>query len=77
MFEHIHSEINFPPLDLENLLIEIGYTDHQLWFENWLSLGGVKLAKPFWPESTRSDWTWGLGFPFLTDIQKSLFTDDG
>ena len=65
-------EILFPNQEFEKLLFELGWTDPQDWLAHWLNLGGVHLAKSSWPPGAKSDWIWGLGLPFLTDLERYL-----
>ena len=68
----VDPEVKFPIKDLEQLLNELGWPNPIDWYTHWLKRGGVRLASSYWPNSTRSDWVWGLGLPLLTEVERFL-----
>tara|TARA_B100000029_G_scaffold40085_1_gene37395 strand:- start:321 stop:1328 length:1008 start_codon:yes stop_codon:yes gene_type:complete len=62
----------FPLDDYESLLFDLGWSEPESWLNFWLNTGGVKLACDAWPLNARSDWLWGLGLPFLTDLKRYI-----
>ena len=64
----------FFEIDSYNKLLEsLGWSDHREWLNLWLNRGGLELASSNWPLETKSDWIWGLGLPFLSDIERYIF----
>ena len=66
------SSIQFSIKALEILLAELGWPLPEKWVENWSKRGGVELAASKWPSGIKSDWIWGVGLPFLTDLERFL-----
>ncbi len=67
----LNKEIIFPENNFESLLRELGFEFND-WFNYWQKQGGDKLALSYWSSSTKKDWIWGLGFPFLTEIKRFI-----
>ena len=65
-------ELIFSIEDLEKFLCQLGWDDPLIWLNHWNQLGGVKLAYSAWPTPVRNDWIWGLGLPFLSDLEHYL-----
>jgi len=65
-------EILFPLESYESLLNSFGKFESSEWLKYWLKKGGASLAFESWPIGIKSDWIWGLGLPFLSEIENSL-----
>ena len=71
------SHMSFPMAPFHQLLEDLNWSDHDQWQNQWLARGGQNLASSSWPSGTKAEWTWGLGFPFLSDIERYLLkTED-
>lgn len=68
----VEAELNFPLKEFEKLLVELGWEDLSGWLQHWQEFGCIDLAPSFWPTDAKPDWLWGLGLPFLTDIERYL-----
>tara|TARA_B100000700_G_scaffold323474_1_gene427320 strand:- start:1016 stop:2005 length:990 start_codon:yes stop_codon:yes gene_type:complete len=68
----VKSHVSFPLSSYEELLIELNFSDIDQWINTWNLRGGSNLAASSWPQGTKKDWLWGLGLPFLTDIERYL-----
>ena len=68
----IDPDILFPIEPYNHLLENLNWEDHTHWLNNWRLRGGVEIASSNWPLETKRDWTWGLGLPFLSDIERYL-----
>lgn len=64
--------IHFPLKLFEQLLVKLGWNKPNDWLNHWNEFGGISLATSAWPAKTKSDWVWGLGLPFLTDVEATL-----
>ena len=69
----IDPQILFPRTAYERLLDHLNCKDHSQWLSKWSSRGGVEIASYKWPIKTKRDWAWGIGLPFLSDIERHLF----
>ena len=66
------SHIFFPIEPYNQLLDDLSWEDNSKWLTHWNDRGGVKIASSRWPLGTKRDWTWGVGLPFLSDIERYL-----
>ncbi len=65
-------DINFSLSRIKNLLFFLGWPSTKDWLDHWFKRGGSNIAHSSWPTSTSSDWIWGIGLPFLTDIERFI-----
>ncbi len=65
-------DILFPIESYEKLLKTLGYQEVSKWLEGWSIRGGANLAFSAWPRNIKSDWIWGIGLPFLSEIEHSI-----
>ncbi len=68
----VDPEIIFPKKDFEKLLFDLGWIEPSIWLNHWLNQGGINLGASAWPPKAKSDWIWGLGLPFLSDLERYL-----
>lgn len=66
----IDPEVFFPLEPYEKLLADLGWNDPFDWLDHWLNRGGIGIASSSWPFRPKSDWLWGLGLPFLSDLER-------
>ena len=64
--------ILFPIGPYNQLLNHLNEEDNSKWLNNWTERGGAEIASSSWPLGTKRDWTWGIGLPFLSDIERYL-----
>ncbi len=64
--------ILFPIKPYEQLLDHLNWKDNSEWLNYWNNRGGVEIASSSWPLGTKRDWAWGVGMPFLSDIEHCL-----
>ena len=69
----IRENLKFPIDNFNLLLRDLGWESSK-WFHYWIKNSGESLASSSWAQGTKSDWIWGLGLPFLSDITR--FFDD-
>jgi len=62
----------FPITSYEKLLFELGWEDPLAWLQHWMDRGGLNLAYSAWPPNIKTDWLWGLGLPFLSDLEQHI-----
>ncbi|WP_320677376.1 uridine kinase [Prochlorococcus sp. MIT 1300] len=72
----IEPQIYFPTIPYNKLLESLDWANHIEWLNYWLKYGGVNLAASAWPVGTKKDWAWGLGLPFLSDVQRFIFKEE-
>tara|TARA_Y100001970_G_scaffold292168_1_gene432270 strand:+ start:3693 stop:4661 length:969 start_codon:yes stop_codon:yes gene_type:complete len=66
---------NFPLESYSFLIRQLGWNNIDDWFFYWKNKLDNNLVDLYWPESTSLDWSWGVGYPFLTDISQYLIDD--
>ena len=64
--------MSFPISCYKKLLAELNCADYHQWLKTWELRGGIGLASSSLPVGTQNDWLWGLGFPFLSDIERYM-----
>tara|TARA_B100000700_G_C15027798_1_gene849083 strand:- start:5 stop:997 length:993 start_codon:yes stop_codon:yes gene_type:complete len=69
-------EILFEIESFNKLLENLDWPDPTKWLNHWLDRGGIDFAFPAWPPETKTDWIWGIGFPFISDIERYMFNED-
>ena len=69
-------EVFFKLEAYNQLLKELGWEDKVEWLSQWMDRGGRELAVNSWQPGTKSDWFWGLGLPFLSDVERYLFNKE-
>ncbi len=70
-----HRDFCFPIRPYENLLKSIGCQESSELLDYWISNNLYKLAEDKWAKGTKRDWLWGLGLPYLAEIEKHLNND--
>ncbi len=65
----IDPDIFYPIPPYTKLLNSFNWQNETKWLNHWLKRGGINLASSAWPLGTKNDWAWGLGLPFLSDIE--------
>ena len=68
--------MSFPIGPFHQLLEDLNWNDHARWRNQWLGRVDQNLASSSWPAGTKDEWTWGLGFPFLSDVERYLSKKD-
>ncbi len=68
-------DISYPIGPYNELLDSLNWSDKSKWLNHWLIRGGLDLAYTAWPSGTKNDWVWGLGLPFLSDIERFIFKE--
>ncbi len=68
----IDPEVLYPISPYNKLLESLNWPDHTQWLNHWLKHGGLNLAASAWPLGTKNDWVWGIGLPFLSDIERFI-----
>ncbi len=69
----IDPQIFYPISPYNKLLNSLSWPDPNQWLNHWLIRGGVNLAYSAWPLGTKNDWIWGIGLPFLSDIERFIY----
>ena len=69
-------DLIFPMRSYEKLLLDLGWEDPLAWLQHWIERGAVNLAYSAWPPNIRTDWLWGLGLPFLSDLEQYIATQE-
>ncbi|KGG15042.1 MULTISPECIES: uridine kinase [unclassified Prochlorococcus] len=64
-----HPDILFPLVGLQSLLAEMDWESSE-WIKYWLEKNGGNLAYSSWASGVKSDWIWGLGLPFISDLKR-------
>ena len=72
----VDPDVIFPIEEYEPLLFDLGWSSPSSWIYHWLKRDGMRLAFGCWPKNVRSDWIWGLGLPFLSDVERYLETNN-
>jgi len=65
-------QLLFPLNSYEQLLEAINCPEPFAWLKQWDQRGGVDLASYAWHPGMKKDWLWGIGLPFLSDIERFL-----
>ncbi len=65
-------DIVFPKDSFLDLLTDFGWQDYSEWLNYWSSKNIENLITQHWAVGTKSDWFWGLGLPFLTQVEDIL-----
>ena len=74
--EPIDPHILYPIKPFNNLLESLNWENPIEWLNHWQTRGGVNLASSAWPLATKNDWIWGLGLPFLSDVERFIFKEE-
>ncbi len=72
----IDPQIFYPIAPYNKLLDSLSWPEPNQWLNHWLIRGGVNLAASSWPLGTKNDWIWGLGLPFLSDVERFIFKEE-
>ncbi len=72
----VDPQIFFPIQPYNKLLESLNWPDQVQWLNHWSIHGGINLASSAWPTGTKNDWIWGLGLPFLSDIERFIYGKD-
>ena len=70
-------DINFPLDKFEKLIIDIGWSSLDDWYNFWDNQRNILLIDDFWSNKVKNDWIWGLALPLLSQAYKfqSTYSD--
>ncbi len=63
-------DINFPLDKFEKLIIDIGWSSLDDWFNFWNNQKNILSIDQFWNHKVNDDWIWGLALPLLSQGYK-------
>ena len=63
-------DINFPLDKFEKLIIDIGWSSLDDWYNFWDNQRNILLIDDFWSNKVKNDWIWGLALPLLSQAYK-------